>query len=302
MACIFLYFMLLLTLSGERRKGKLMKKFFFILSLLVCFILNYQFFCNAEGIAETNVDIKINNQYISFSASPFIYNSIAYVPVRFFADALDAEVLWSDESRIATVSNADTQISFLVNDKTAYVDGVAKKMSSDALIVSGRIFVPVRFIGENLGGSVVWDNYYRNVCIGFENISVDNSIINRSYTDDDVFWLGRIIEAESSGEPLRGKIAVGNVVLNRVKSKEFPNTIYGVIFDRNYGVQFQPILNGAIYNNPSYESMMASKFALKGERPVGDCLYFLNPATASNFWIADNRQYHTTILNHDFYL
>ena len=67
--------------------------------------------------------------------------------------------------------------------------------------------------------------------------SSESSTENTSYSENDLYWLSRIIEAEASGESFSGKIAVGNCVLNRVKSSEFPNTIYDVIFDKNHGVQ-----------------------------------------------------------------
>ena len=122
------------------------------------------------------------------------------------------------------------------------------------------------------------------------------------YSDSDLYWLSRIIEAEASGESVTGKIAVGNCVLNRVKSSEFPNTIYGVIFDKKYGVQYQPTANGAIYNNPSFESVQAAKDALNGYSVVGDAMYFCSTAVAPTSWAARNRAYLTTIGNHVFYL
>ena len=81
---------------------------------------------------------------------------------------------------------------------------------------------------------------------------------SKFYRPDEVLWLSRIIIAESRGESLLGQIAVGNVVLNRVKSRDFPNTIYGVIFDRKYGVQFTPVANGTIYNTPGYTETLAA--------------------------------------------
>lgn len=57
------------------------------------------------------------------------------------------------------------------------------------------------------------------------------------YNAVDYYWLSRIISAESQGEPLEGQIAVGNVVLNRVESDQFPDTIAGVVFDQKYAVQ-----------------------------------------------------------------
>ena len=59
----------------------------------------------------------------------------------------------------------------------------------------------------------------------------------KSYDDHDLYWLSRLIEAEASGEGYIGKVAVGNCVLNRVLSKDYPNNVVKVIFDRNYGVQ-----------------------------------------------------------------
>ena len=123
-----------------------------------------------------------------------------------------------------------------------------------------------------------------------------------SYTEDDLYWLSRIIEAEASGESQSGKIAVGNCVLNRVKSNEFPNTIYDVIFDTKYGVQYQPTANGMIYNTPSENSLQAAKDALSGYSVVGDAMYFCSTSVAPNSWAASNREYLTTIGNHVFYL
>lgn len=119
---------------------------------------------------------------------------------------------------------------------------------------------------------------------------------------DAVFWLSRIISAESKGESLEGQIAVGNVVLNRVKSSEFPNTIYGVIFDDRWGGQFEPVRNGTIYLEPTEQSIFAAKQCLSGVNNIGNCLYFLAPDLAQNFWIPQNRKYVTTIGCHDFYL
>ena len=117
-----------------------------------------------------------------------------------------------------------------------------------------------------------------------------------------MYWLSRIIEAEAGGEPFKGKVAVGEVILNRVKCKEFPDTIWGVIFDKNFGIQFEPVANGTIYNTPSEDSILAAKTALNGSDYVGKCLYFLNPTIAKSTWITKNREYYTTISKHEFYV
>ena len=113
--------------------------------------------------------------------------------------------------------------------------------------------------------------------------------------------MARIISAEARGEDFRGKIAVGNVVLNRVRSSQFPNTIYGVIFDKKYGVQFAPTSIGTIYNTPTEESIIAAKACLEGYSLSSDILYFFNPKHSSATWIKQNREYAFTVGNHVFY-
>ena len=108
--------------------------------------------------------------------------------------------------------------------------------------------------------------------------------------------------AEAEGEPPEGQIAVGNVVLNRVASHDFPNTIYAVIFDRVGGVQFEPVLNGTIYCMPSAAAVEAAKRALSGENVAGDSLFFLNPEKAQSLWMTRERTFFAHIGHHDFYL
>ncbi len=124
----------------------------------------------------------------------------------------------------------------------------------------------------------------------------------KNYSQDDLFWLARIIEAEACGESYNGKVAVGNVIINRVNSKEFPNTIYGVIFEYYGNIpQFSPVAEGTIYNTPSQESINAAKDALNGARPVGNSTYFFNPAKAAGTWIVKNKTYVMRIGGHSFY-
>lgn len=135
------------------------------------------------------------------------------------------------------------------------------------------------------------------------NVAATNSSVSRGATrEDDIYWLSRIIHAEAQGESYQGKVAVGNVILNRVSNSKFPNSIYGVIFDKQDGyTQFSPVLDGSIYNTPNKESIKAATEALNGARPVGSALYFLNPRKSTNFWIVENRKHMTTIGEHDFY-
>ncbi len=100
---------------------------------------------------------------------------------------------------------------------------------------------------------------------------------------------------------MKGKILVGNVVLNRVVSEEFPSTIYDVIFDCKYGVQFTPVANGTVYNEPNADSVAAAKICLDDYYISREALYFLNPRIATNFWIPQNCTFIMSVGGHDFY-
>ena len=122
-----------------------------------------------------------------------------------------------------------------------------------------------------------------------------------AYTEEDLYWLSRIISAESRGESLLGQVAVGNVVLNRVASDRFPDTVKSVVFDRKDAVQFEPVANGTIYGEPTAQSVLAARLALNGTSVVGGCLYFFNPAWSQGLWVRQNCVYYGTIGCHAFY-
>ena len=121
------------------------------------------------------------------------------------------------------------------------------------------------------------------------------------YDPDALYWLSRIISAESRGEPLAGQIAVGNVILNRVRSTAFPNTIWGVIFDRKDGVQFTPVANGTVYAAPYWISTVAAKICLEGYSLSTSALFFYEPSKATSYWIENNRPYLFTVGHHRFF-
>ena len=94
---------------------------------------------------------------------------------------------------------------------------------------------------------------------------------------------------------------MGNVVLNRVRSSQYPNTVKGVIFDTKYGTQFSPVASGTIYNTPTASSIRAAKICLEGYSLSTKMIYFYNPKIATSSWIGRTRPYIMTIGNHKFY-
>ncbi|AYO29818.1 LysM peptidoglycan-binding domain-containing protein [Biomaibacter acetigenes] len=108
------------------------------------------------------------------------------------------------------------------------------------------------------------------------------------YTAEDRMVLAKLIHAEAEGEPYDGKVAVGAVVVNRVKSPDFPNTIKDVVYqiDELGLYQFSPVEEGRLdYITPNKDSLSAADDALAGVDPTGGALYFFNPAKISNKWL-----------------
>lgn len=97
-----------------------------------------------------------------------------------------------------------------------------------------------------------------------------------------VWLLARVIYGEARGEPYKGQVAIGAVVLNRVRSASFPNTIAGVIYQRG---AFDAVSDGQINLSPDQSAVRAARDALNGWDPTGGCLFYYNPATATSKWM-----------------
>lgn len=122
--------------------------------------------------------------------------------------------------------------------------------------------------------------------------------VSVSAADQDL--LARLVHAEAKGEPYAGKVAVATVVLNRVASPDFPNTLKGVVYEKSNGYYaFTPVKNGAINTPADAESKKAVKEALAFRGQGKGSLFFFNPKTAVSKWVF-SREVTVTIGNHRF--
>lgn len=117
-----------------------------------------------------------------------------------------------------------------------------------------------------------------------------------SYSSSDIWLLAKVIEAEARGESYVGQVAVGAVVLNRVESASFPDTISGVVYQAG---AFSAVTDSNWSVSPSATSKKAAQDAINGWDPSYGCLYYYNPAKTSNKWIR-TRPVVTTIGSHVF--
>lgn len=114
--------------------------------------------------------------------------------------------------------------------------------------------------------------------IGINPVSSQQASVRES----DINLLARVISAEARGEPYTGQVAVGAVVINRMRHPSFPNTLAGVVYQPG---AFTAITDGQIHATVVSSAYNAAKDALNGWDPTKGCIYYYNPATATNSWI-----------------
>ena len=256
------------------------------------------------------------------------------VPIQQMETAADPEDAAAPDNTVPLYINGVLEGSCLVLDGTAQmtlarfasiaslsydgqaIGGVTPTLSEDGdyAVLNGRYFYlpdglhelggemywPLTALAKMFGCTVTWDSVSGSIDLDVTNVALltEGALY---YNAQDVYWLSRIIYAESGNQPLEGQIAVGNVVLNRVNDERFPDSVYQVIFDSTYGVQFSPVETGSIYAQPDEESVVAAKLALDGYNTGGSALYFVNPSIGSTGWFNQTRTYVTQIGDHVFY-
>jgi N-acetylmuramoyl-L-alanine amidase len=223
----------------------------------------------------------------------------AYLPLY---DLLDAYVETSYGKSGATHRFSAEGLNVTARDGEYYIvaNGRYFHMQVPSVVTTdGVLYIPMQNASKALGVKMSFDTAKLTVTLSGSYAPPISG--DRFYADDAVYWLSRIISAESRGEPSLGQIAVGNVILNRVRSNQFPNTIWGVIFDKKYGVQFTPVANGTIYSAPSESAVIAAKICLEGYSLNSEALYFYAPYGSTSSWVEQNRPYLFTIKNHRFF-
>ncbi len=238
--------------------------------------------------------IRVNGAAMTEDPMLTNVNGQTYVAVRPVAKALDGEVQTSwDGSKAVFVHwglvdlTAVPGMDYVVaNNRYFYVPNKVQA-------VNGAVSLPLEVVCK----------VFEAGCVANADGTFDLTTTGKAltyggafYDNDELYWLSRIINAESGNQPLSGKVAVGNVILNRVKDGRFPNTVKGVIFQKN---QFTPVANGMINRTPNAESVLAAKLCLDGGVALDNVLYFNR--TGLRCWASNHRPFVATIAGHSFY-
>ena len=220
---------------------------------------------------------------------------VALVPM---AKALDpaASAAWDAGSRTVTVTSGKLTLTAVVGQQYMVANGRYLYVPEGVGLTGNRVTVPLSALTEAFDADLKWNGATGTVAVtrGSGGLTPGNQF----YNEKDLFWLSRVIYAESGNQPLDGKIAVGNVIMNRVKSPMFPSTVESVLAQKN---QFTTYRSGQLAKRtPNASSVAAAKLVLDGAvvEKTRNALYF---DSTPNSWAARNRTCIAVIGGHRFY-
>ena len=225
-----------------------------------------------------------------------------FVPVRALCDFFGQELRWSGDREKFSL-HIDALSVYGVRGQAYYTaDGRYIWAPEGWLIREGELYLPCGALQKlfNLdaaagkGGAVAFSSANMQLLEG----GLDYYDLN--FSTENIYWLTHIINAEARSEPLEGQIGVGNVVMNRVESERFPDTVYEVVYDTEHTIQFEPVALGGIRDDPSEQAVTAAYLVLEGANTVGDSLYFVNPDYGSA-WFDAALELTVAIGHHNFY-
>lgn len=222
-----------------------------------------------------------------------------YVAIRDFVSAIRPEAVFGYDAGMVTVSHEGMYMEFRPGEIYCYANGRILPLARPCFEQEDTFYVPIRTVAQIYAYDVAWNEDTQTATL-FESDDAFESGAD-FYDYDDYMLLARVIRAESGNQPLEGKIAVGNVILNRVRSDAFPDTVSGVVYDRSCGIQFTTAYNGSLNKKPTEECLVAAKLCLEGYSVTDESLYFFNPRISTSSWIRRNCSYVTTIGDHAFY-
>lgn len=260
-----------------------------VISLVIfnekAYAYDYSVYIEEEMISDESLIVYNGDTYIDILQ--FISIITDNVSLNMYNSDFAQVVCFVDENNIVAI-NAKTGNSYVnVNGRYLYVEN--KVLSRE-----GKIYLPLRVMTKAFGGRI-------NVCDDINKIyiTLGNKVLtlgSRYYNSNTVELLAHLIYSEGGDQPLKGKIAIGNVVVNRVLSPSFPNSVSEVIYANN---QFDGIKSNNFRKQPNDESYIAAKIALEYTQVVDGALYF--NMTGMNSWASKAKHYITTIGDHDFF-
>lgn len=232
----------------------------------------------AAWAAAPPLTATVNGTLLGMDAHGFLADGRSYLPVRAVSEVFGATAIsWDPAEQTARVWFGEQALTLQVDRSEACWDGDPLALAAPVVQRQGRLFVPVSDLRGILDFQVTWDTWMHRADITHPDREVPEHLAADDPDPECWMWLARIVEVEARGKPLDHRIAVANVVLNRVRSPRFPGTVREVIFQVNTHVQFPPAHRAGFPDTqPHVLSWHAAKAALFGVNNIGECLFFNN--------------------------
>ena len=249
-------------------------------------------------VEEVDPTLTVDGQPVPADVAKTYRGDTTYVALVPMSECLDSTIQskWDAGTRTATVHNDKLVLTAKAGDLYLTVNGRYFYTPEGIQIENGKIMVPLSALVKAFDGSLTWNGTTGMTAVTRGSGAAKSG--DQYYNADDLFWLSRVIYTESGNQPLEGKMAVGNVVMNRVNHPSFPGTIEGVLAQKN---QFTTYWSGHIgRSSPNAESVIAAKLVLDGGvvEEVKNALYF---DSAASSWASRNRTCVAVIGGHRFY-
>ncbi len=257
-----------------------------LICLFMALTLLLGFSVSALAAPESQLPIYVDGQPVENAAS-VLDNGVTYVSLYYTTLALrpgshlraDGAMAGSD----FVITAVPGQAYMACNGRYLYIPGLVRSHPE-----TGETLVPVRTLATALGAELAWSAEGIFLTTGGAALESGDTFYNAK----DLDLIARVVQHESGNQPLAGKIGVANVILNRVKFSQFPNTVSGVLNQKN---QFP----GATNATPKAEAIIAAKLAMDGANTVGNACWF--NGVGRSFWASKNKSLIVTIGNHAFY-
>lgn len=254
----------------------------------------------ADGGGAQSVPVYIDGL---LSARAYLSGEIVFLPPEAVCAAAELSTSWSEDNGTLTLSVPGAVLTGHKDDGYFEADGRYIYAPDGWLVKGDVLYLPIDTVERLFGVKVSVSAKRDRLELSTDKLAVISggaSYYELNYDAELLYWLPQIINAEAKFEPLAGQIGVGNVVINRLSSPDFPDTIFEVIYDTEHTVQFEPISTGGIFQEPTEQATIAAYLCLEGYSTVGGSLYFVNPEFGSG-WFDSSLELVETIGHHNFY-
>ena len=254
----------------------------------------------ADGGGAQSVPVYIDGL---LSARAYVSGEAVFLPPEAVCAAAGLSMSWSEDNGTLTLSVPGAVLTGYKGDGYFGADGRYIYAPDGWLVKGDVLYLPSDTVERLFGVEISVSAKRDRLELSTDKLAVISGGANYyelNYDAELLYWLPQIINAEAKFEPLAGQIGVGNVVMNRLSSPDFPDTIFEVIYDTEHTVQFEPISTGGIFQEPTEQATIAAYLCLEGYSTVGGSLYFVNPEFGSG-WFDSSLELVETIGHHNFY-